>query len=127
MTRDRRDISILRKIVNYCDEIDQTIERFGNTYELLQNDKIYQNAAAMCILQIGELVGHLSDEFRAAHSELPWRQIRTMRNIAAHDYENFSLKYLWDTMADDIPELRVLFNKIIEQSQDLPQEEQTGE
>ena len=30
-------------------------------------DKIYRNAAMMCILQIGELAGRLSSEFIATH------------------------------------------------------------
>jgi len=45
-----------------------------------------------------------------------------MRNIAAHDYENFNLKYLWDTMIEDIPQLREYCNKIIQQNQALQQD-----
>jgi len=122
MNKDRRDASILRKIANYCDEIADTIAFFGSSYDLLNDNKIYQNAAAMCILQIGELAGHLSEDFRLSHSDMPWRQIKTMRNIAAHDYENFNLKYLWDTMIEDIPQLREYCNKIIQQNQALQQD-----
>ena len=59
-----RNISILEHIVSYCDQIEETVKRFGNDYELFANDTIYRNAAALCILQIGELVGKLSDDFR---------------------------------------------------------------
>ena len=30
------------------------------------SDKIYRNAVALCILQIGELAGKLSDDFRTS-------------------------------------------------------------
>ena len=50
-----RDISILRHIVTYCEQIEQTIERFGSSAEIFSADPIYRNAAALCILQIGEL------------------------------------------------------------------------
>lgn len=66
-----RNISVLEHIVSYCQQIEQTVERFGNSAETFQNDPIYRNAAALCILQIGELVGKLTDEFRAAAPRRP--------------------------------------------------------
>ena len=51
-----RNISILEHIVSYCQQIEQTIERFGDDRVTFQNDPIYRNAAALCIFQIGELV-----------------------------------------------------------------------
>lgn len=52
-----RNISILEHIVNYCDQIEETVRRFGESYDAFSRDTIYRNAAAMCILQIGELTG----------------------------------------------------------------------
>ena len=60
----------------------------------------------MCILQIGELAGHLSPEFRAAHSEMPWNEIRAMRNIVAHAYGSVSTQMTWETIEQDIPALK---------------------
>ena len=68
-----RDHSILEHIVSYCDQIEQTVERFGDDYSVFQTDPIYRNAVALCILQIGELVGKLSETFRAQHAEQPIR------------------------------------------------------
>ena len=48
-----RDISILEHIVDYCGQIELTIQRFGDNQETFQNDRIYRNASALCILQIG--------------------------------------------------------------------------
>ena len=52
-----RDASILEHIVSYCEQIELTVDRFGDSYDTFQTDAIYRNAAALCILQIGELVG----------------------------------------------------------------------
>ena len=68
-----RDHSILEHIISYCDQIEQTIDRFGNDYAVFQADPIYRNAVALCILQIGELVGKLSEEFRNKYPSIPWR------------------------------------------------------
>lgn len=101
-----RDFNILKHIVNYCEQIEMTIERFGNDYEIFSVDPIYRNAAALCILQIGELVGKLTDEFRAAHPTIPWRQIKAMRNIVAHSYGSVDSETTWEIISSDIPTLK---------------------
>ena len=45
-----RNISILEHIVGYCDQIEETIRRFGNDYGVFSADAIYRNAAALCAL-----------------------------------------------------------------------------
>jgi uncharacterized protein with HEPN domain len=60
----------------------------------------------MCILQIGELVGKLSDEFKAKYNAVPWKDIKAMRNIAAHNYGEMDLEILWETATIDVPKLK---------------------
>ena len=87
-------------------EADETIQRFGDSLETLKSESIFKNATAMCVLQIGELVGHLSDDITARYTDMPWKQIRAMRNIAAHGYEEFDVDILWQTLKTDLPALR---------------------
>ncbi|WP_370867115.1 DUF86 domain-containing protein [Anaerotruncus sp. DFI.9.16] len=47
---------------------------------------VYHNPYALCILQIGELARHLSDDFQQTHHTVPWQGIRGLRNIVAHAY-----------------------------------------
>lgn len=101
-----RDMSVLRHIVSYCDQIEQTTEHFGNTYESFSASQIYRNAAALCIPQIGELVGKLTDAFRAQNSIIPWRQIKAMRNIVAHSYGTVDPETTWEIICIDIPRLK---------------------
>ena len=101
-----RDISILTHIVDYCDQIKATIERFGEDRTIFASDAIYRNAAALCILQIGELVGKLSEEFRSQHASIPWRQIKAMRNIVAHSYGTVDPETTWEIIQYDIPKLK---------------------
>lgn len=45
---------------------------FGKDYNTFVNDRVYFNAIAMSVLQIGELANGLSDEFKNATSnEIP--------------------------------------------------------
>jgi uncharacterized protein with HEPN domain len=110
---DGRNITILKKIVEYCDEIDATRLVLGNTKEALEGSFIYKNTAAMSVLQIGELASHLTTEFKNSHTDIPWREIIKMRNIAAHHYGEFRTDYLWDTITSDIDDLRVYCTKCL--------------
>lgn len=101
-----RNISVLKHILLYCEQIEQTIIRFGDEYVLFESDPIYRNAVALCILQIGELVGKLTDEFRKDHSAIPWRQIKAMRNIVAHQYGTIDAEITWEIITEDIPTLK---------------------
>ena len=101
-----RNISILEHIVSYCDQIEQTVIRFGDDYPTFAKDPIYRNASALCILQIGELVGKLTDEFRVQHPGVPWRQIKAMRNIVAHSYGSVDSETTWEIITEDIPKLK---------------------
>ena len=108
-----RNIGALEHIVVYCQQIEQTVDRFGNNAETFQNDPIYRTAAALCILQIGELVGKLTDEFREQHPAVPWRQIKAMRNIVAHSYGTVDPEITWEIITDEIPQLKAYCEQII--------------
>lgn len=110
-----RDGHILEHIVSYCLQIEETIQRFGDSVETFQTDVIYRNAVALCILQIGELVGNLSEDFRAKHSTIPWRQIKAMRNIVAHKYGTIDPDTTWEIIKDDIPALQNYCQSILDQ------------
>ena len=113
MSGSERDQSILRHILSYCAQIDETVERFGADGDLFVRDNVYHNAVSLCILQIGELVANLSDEFRAAHPGIPWREIKLMRNIVAHRYGTVDHTITWDVVENDIPALKEYCNKVL--------------
>jgi len=101
---DNRDKTLLQRIKSYCLEINSFIERFGKDYEKFSSDRAYFNAVSMCILQIGEISGGLSEDFRKETSDvIPWNDIRGMRNIVAHNYGSIDELLMWETATIDIP------------------------
>ena len=58
------DIDILVHILRYCNNIRELIERFGEDIEIFKQDIAYRDSVSMNILQIGELAGRLSEEYR---------------------------------------------------------------
>lgn len=118
MNVSERDLSVLKHIVNYCEQIEATVERFGDHFETFDQDVIYRNAVSLCILQIGELVGVLSDDFKSIHDDIPWSQIKKMRNIVAHRYGTIDSTITWDVIHDDIPDLKAYCTSICDQKAD---------
>ncbi len=103
---EHKDSFILSNIVEFCDLIAGTIKRFGDDFEVFDRGVDYQDTYELRIIQIGELVNDLSDAFKNAHPEIPWKSIVGTRNIITHDYGVLSNSKVWDTLKNDIPELR---------------------
>lgn len=107
-----RDKSILAHIVDYCSRLEEFTKDMR--YENFEKSELHKDACSLCILQIGELVSILTDEFKAGHPDVPWRQIRAMRNIVAHHYGIIDSETLWETIIGDVPSLKIYCEKIIE-------------
>ena len=54
---------------------------------------------------IGEAASRLSPETQASFPTVPFRSMRGMRNIIAHDYGDVDLDQVWKTATDDLPGL----------------------
>ena len=102
----QRDRDILEHIIGYCDRIAGYLDRHENSKSGFLEDLMCQDACCMCIAQIGELAGHLSEEYKSAHADLPWREIKDTRNFYVHNYGGIDLEYVWNTMTMDIPVLK---------------------
>ena len=109
----QRDKIIVQKILQYCKDVDAIIKRFGDDIQIYVSDIAYQYACSMCIIQIGELVGQLSDDFKNERREVPWKLIKDMRNIFAHDYSRVDNGIVWDTLKRSIPDLQNKCEKIL--------------
>lgn len=111
-----RDNIILQKIIDYCEQIDGTLNRFNRNKESFCSDYVYFNACNMCVIQIGELAGNISESFREEHTEIPWRQLRGLRNIYAHNYQGVDYDLAWNALIYDIPQIKKKCEKIITES-----------
>ena len=101
------DLQRIQHIRDYCTEIENTISRYGNSFEIFDSDKDYQRSVSFSILQIGELGNGLTPEYRLKTSqEVQWNPIRGMRNLVAHSYGSMSREIIWMTAINDIPALK---------------------
>ena len=108
-----RDLHILQHMVRYCGEIEAAIEVFGNSEELFKSNPVYRNAVSMPIQQIGELAKHLSEPFIETYPEIPWKNVKGMREWFAHQYLNMNPHIIWCTATADLPPLREFCEKVL--------------
>ena len=54
---------------------------------------------------IGEAASRLTPEAQALFPAVPFRAMRGMRNIIAHDYGEVDLELVWQTAEADLPHL----------------------
>ena len=106
-----RDRTIADKILEYCGEIENILVRLNHSEEAFRKDKGLSAGAVFYIAQIGELSVHFSEEFKEAHNEIPWREIKGMRDILIHEYHAASTKTIWETVTEDIPALQAMMEQ----------------
>ena len=106
-----RDFIVTSKILREIEDI-KTFTEDLSLDEYLKDLKT-QKAIAMTLINIGELCGAYSASFLEEYRFVPWRQIRALRNIAAHKYETISHSDVWETISIDIPELEAVLRTSI--------------
>ena len=116
----RSDRIILQKIIHYCNETGRILEKHCFDRKDFENDTEFQFASGMCIIQIGELVTRLHEDFTEKHPEIPWRQIKGMRNIYAHDYDVIDNDTIWETITEEIPDLKKKLQNILDSDFSAP-------
>ena len=108
-----KDIRIIEKILHYCNETQSLISEFKKNNKDYMNDSAFQLSTDMCIFQIGELSIHVSEELKKNNLQIPWAEMRGLRNVHAHEYDNVDRKKMWETLTKDIPDLAKKLEKLI--------------
>ena len=114
---DSQDTQRIMQILDYCERIANTIERFGCDYNAFVTDGDYFDSVSMKVMQIGELASGLSDEFREkTNKRMQWGAIRGMRNLFAHTCARMDKKVIWDVAVQDTPGLLAFCKDVLKVS-----------
>jgi len=62
-------------------------------------------AGEALIGRLGDIATKLPDEVIKATPEVPWREVKGMRVIAAHAYHRIDYEEVWVTLRDDVPRM----------------------
>jgi uncharacterized protein with HEPN domain len=77
----------------------------GVTFEVYIGDPMRRMAVERALEILGEAARRVSEGFRQAHSEIPWRDLIGQRNVLAHDYGEIKQDRIWESATRHAPEL----------------------
>lgn len=99
-----RDIATARRILREIDDVNGFLK--GYTQEAFLQSTLLQKATVMSLLNMGEISKSFTEDFLDATHWIPWQDIRSARNIAAHTYDALDMDDVWETYQSDLPALR---------------------
>ena len=88
----------------------------GMSYADWVKDRKTIDAVVRNLQIIGEATNHVPEDVRSRYSDVPWAQLRGMRNILIHEYFGVDTDILWRAVTEDVPRLRKQIQKIIDES-----------
>ena len=62
---------------------------------------------------VGEAIRAVPSEIEALHPEIPWDDVRGMRNIVIHEYFQVNLAIVWQTIQDDLVPLAISLRQLL--------------
>lgn len=108
---EHKDIVIICKIIS---EIEYAIGRIiGMSQETFIGDIDAQHSVGMAVINVGELIKHISDETRKLYTDIPWKQAAGFRDVAAHSYDTIKMDDLYLTIQEDFPKLKEELRSIL--------------
>lgn len=112
MREHSRDRGRLEDILKYAQNVELIVN--GITFDVFTKDIRIYYSVMKNIEVIGEAANMLTRHFRETHTELPWKQIVSMRNVLVHGYAQVSEIDLWHTATNDISPMRTQVQHYIE-------------
>ncbi|ULH16786.1 DUF86 domain-containing protein [Deinococcus sp. KNUC1210] len=77
----------------------------GLDFAAFQADTARQNSVLLTLLRLGEGTKFVPQSLQDAHPNVPWNELRSVRNLIAHDYFGLDLGLIWQTVNVTLPAL----------------------
>lgn len=55
---------------------------------------------------------------KSSYPQIPWKDMSSMRDKLTHEYFGVNLQVIWDTIKQDIPVLKPLMQKVLDDSRE---------
>ncbi len=101
----------LRDILHHIDLANQFITGFDRSTFKADLRTVY--AVTRCLEIISEASRRLTDELKARHPTISWRQMAGAGNVYRHDYEDVAAQFVWETVQLALPSLKAVVEEEI--------------
>ena len=106
-----KEKGIMLYIIKHCYRVETKINNVS--FERFLIDEDIKEIVSFNVLQIGELAKNLFSDFLKRYPDMPWKDIKGMRDWVAHWYGTIDLEEVWKTAIHEIKPLRQYCEQII--------------
>ena len=115
-----------REYLDYFKDILDALEKINNftagqDFEGFAQDEKTTFAVIRALEIIGEAARKIPKSIRSRYPDIPWQDMAGMRDKLIHDYFGVDLRVVWKTLQIDLPPLKAILHRIIqEESEKAP-------
>ena len=108
MVKSMKNKDILVDVLELIDRLDASVKKYKirDKADFLSRDELEQDGIAYKIQAIAESLGKISQELKEIYADIPWKEIKGMRNQLSHNYGQNNYRLIWSTYKEKLPELR---------------------
>lgn len=107
---DERQARLERRLVQTMDDISRLLSIgamiFDRGERAFFGDPVLQAAAKSVIVDLHSAFEILPERVRQERANVPWQQVRGMRNLIAHEYDVVDFEIVWRVLAVELPVIR---------------------
>jgi uncharacterized protein with HEPN domain len=92
-------------LADLAQAVESAAEIVGLGKERRDSDRLLRLAGEAVIGRLGDIATKLPDEVIKATPEIPWREVKGMRIIAAHAYHRIDYAEVCVTLREDVPKM----------------------
>ena len=111
MPPDERDAAYLLDMLEAAQAVVSYVS--GKDLDTYMREAMLRDAVERRVEIIGEAARGVSEEFKAAHPEIPWRPIMAQRHVLAHDYGEIDHPTILKVATVHVPELIKVLQPLI--------------
>ena len=113
MPRDGRDPSL--RLQDIAEAIDRILAyTASHSLESFRAARMAIDAVVRNLEIIGEAAGHVDAQTAASAPDVPWQDMRGLRNLLIHEYFGVSVDLVWETVRRDLPPVRDAIQRVLD-------------
>lgn len=101
----------LNDIIKYSNRAEEVLG--GASLEELERNFAMSGSITLCFQVIGEAVKKIPKDITAHYPEIQWSLWAKMRDMLIHQYWEVDLKIVYDSVKEDIPNLKRVAQEIL--------------
>jgi len=107
-------ISDILNSMNYIQEYTNGVDYGSFLSNHMMIDAVVRNLEI-----IGEAAGKVPEELRVKYKEIPWQEMKGLRNILIHEYFGVNTYIVWNIATRDLPQSKEMIVKVIQEEGDI--------